>query len=162
MITDLEENAPRFVHTRSSSIAQLLEGRSKHIRRMSRKRRGTARSLDNAFQTAVLWPHIANLSMHSTFGTTYSGCSYSILDPGMVPAIQEVTRYAIRSFSMTNAQCELGTPLNNKWAVTRRFPPSSTTIKRASSVLPVQRPFRKVTLNRPKTRGGPKSNGAVS
>jgi len=32
-------------------------------------------------------------------GTTYSGVSYSILDPGLVPEIQGVTRYAIQVIS---------------------------------------------------------------
>ena len=65
-------------------------------------------------------------------GTTFSGVAYTILDPGEVPKILGVTRYASKCrrkpLCPTNLN-HIGSRGKNHLQVTRRFHPSCTTIR---------------------------------
>ena len=102
------------------------------------------------------------LVMAFDVGTTYSGVSYAVLDPGLVPEIHGVTRYTVFQISLRsvlNAPLSLGSLLNNESEEIRRSQPSCTTIKKAPFVRWVLKQLRMNSLKKRKTMNMSKWNG---
>jgi hypothetical protein len=77
-------------------------------------------------------------------GTTYSGVSYSVLDPGVIPQIKGVTRYVCRTVCNTRLLICTGFLPKNTLEETPRYLQFSITIKKDVFVQQVQKPLKKV------------------
>ena len=102
------------------------------------------------------------LVMAFDVGTTYSGVSYAVLDPGVVPEIHGVTRYTVPQISarsVLNALLSLGSQLNKESEEIQRSQPSYTTIKRVLFVQLVLKQHRMNSLKKRKTMNMSKLNG---
>lgn len=77
-------------------------------------------------------------------GTTYTGVSYSVLDPGVIPQIKGVTRYVCRTVCniVRLLICTDFLP-KNTLEETPRYLQFSITIKKDVFVRPVQKPPKK-------------------
>ena len=87
-------------------------------------------------------------------GTTYSGISYSILDPGEVPEIKGVTRHDVFILRLGPAHFRLGFQPRTMWVAIRKYHPFSITIGMESYVLSVPKLCKKVLSNRQKKKDG--------
>ena len=95
-------------------------------------------------------------------GTTYSGVSYAILDPGEVPKTLGVNRWStfihIRDFFARVDEVS-DTQLKSMWAETARFHLSSTMTSREGPEPLVRRRCKSISLNKQRMSNGSSLNG---
>lgn len=77
-------------------------------------------------------------------GTTYSGVSYAILDPGEIPKIRGVNRYTLQLLSLPVLTDSRGILPKSMWVGTVRSHPSFIMTSRESRVLLVQRLYKSI------------------
>ena len=93
-------------------------------------------------------------------GTTYSGASYAVLDPGLVPEIHGVTRYTFRRGNYNNLPNRSpGSQRSKRSAAIPKFQPSSTTTKRGPFVQSVLKQQKTSSLRKRTKTNIPGLNG---
>jgi len=95
-------------------------------------------------------------------GTTYSGISYSILDPGYSPEILDVTRLARLAFCDNYTDSSIVTHPRTEWAEIQRYHLSFTTTKKVIRAHSAEKLCRRASLKQRRTKSGRKLNGNVS
>jgi hypothetical protein len=87
-------------------------------------------------------------------GTTFSGVSYCILDPGEVPVIRRVSRSVVTHPACLAHRVAADFLRKSKLAVTPKYHQLSTMIFRETSVQWVLRLFKSGSSNKQETRDG--------